>query len=202
MNHEQSLILRRAVEFAVREAAWEAQSKDTRQVLSENKAGRWYQGAWGQIPMGLARSISDRITGAGDWDGREYVAIPPLSCGTSFCIAGNITQMAGAKFVLPTDYLTSSYGDDEEVSVDYCVPAGSDTIRGIEDYALEVLGFDDIDDMNGLFGGSNRLRDVVTYANEMLARYEHEQIEVDFEALKVLNPVPRANVPTKVEANA
>lgn len=200
MNINQAHTLRRAVEFAVREAAWEAQSKPTTEVLSENKAGRWNQGAWGTVSISALRSLTERFRGTNPYGTeQDWVPVPPLSCGTSFCIAGNITQMAGAQFIIPDRYLGPdyNYADDTEINVDYCVPFGEDRIVGVEEYALEVLGME-LSDMNDLFGGSNTIERVVDQANELLEQYGHEEIVFDREEIKVLNPLPRLNVPTKV----
>lgn len=198
MDTNQAHILRRAVEFAVREAHWEAQGGKGSEVLDSNGAGRWNQGSWGSVEVGVARKITERIDRP-DWDDEQYVPIPPLSCGTSFCIAGNITQVSGASFLIPEKYLDRSsfnYGDEATLAVDYCLTPDGD-VKEVEHYAMEILGMERYD-MNDLFGGSNTIERVVDQANELLEAHGHEQVVFDREQIKVLNPLPRPNVPVKV----
>lgn len=121
---------------------------------------RWDQGEWAR---GAATKRRRKNPDSGETDLVEV----SVSCGTTFCLAGNACHLAGDKFVVP-EY-EAHFG--ESVDVTEVLTAEGD-LRGIEGRATDLLGIKGYE-ARELFDGSNDIDDVREIAASIARRYGH-----------------------------
>lgn len=144
-------LLRDAVEWAEAEA--------------KKKSGKWDQNRWAVGPL-AKRRLRDS----------EGILRPVIkvTCGSSFCLAGNICASEGDRLVV-----SGWRAIDGEVMADYAIPKGSREVKSIRERACELLGVDsvDVEDDDGvhgfhdLFDGDNTIEDVRRIAELLAAEH-------------------------------
>lgn len=159
-------LLRQAVAWAEEEAA------------KEN--GSWNQDSWAQGEVGKQKLK--------DEDGDEWLRVK-VSCGSSYCVAGNICAMQGDRFVVESDKYWNGdpyYEPGDVVDVDYVIPKGSKERIEIQQRALDLLGVSSViyqegngdeydwDTYRDLFDGYNTIEDVREIAEELARRHGME----------------------------
>lgn len=138
-------LLRDAVAWAEREA--------------EKESGNWDQGTWASGVVG-GRVLRDE-------DG-ELRQVLNISCGTSFCVAGNICASVGDRFVVETWEATPG----ETTDVEDVMPKGSKEVYDIENRAVDLLGVSVIlEDGRDLFDGCNTIEEVREIAEAIAAEH-------------------------------
>lgn len=120
----------------------------------DNWGGSWNQGTWFRGKP-TKRALRDE-------HGRARTQVS-VSCGSSFCVAGNICASAGDRFVVGGE--PEAWKDFDTIGVDHVMPVGSKQLIFIEQRATELLGASDHDDnLGSLFGGDNDIQEVVEIA--------------------------------------
>lgn len=124
----------------------------------ENRAGSWNQGNWfyGDATKRILR----------DSYGKE-MRLYSVSCGSSYCVAGNICAAAGDRFVRGADWNR----EGSSSSVDDVMPKGSKAVVRIADRAFELLGVRERDIDVDLFAGYLTIDEVVEKASRIAEQF-------------------------------
>lgn len=131
----------------------------------ENRAGAWSQGSWfyGYATKRILRNSY----------GKE-MRLFSVSCGSSYCVAGNICAAAGDRFVRNAGWVN----EGSSSSVDDVMPKGSKDVVRIADRAFELLGVEERDISRAvhvdLFAGYNTIEEVVAKADAIARHYGYD----------------------------
>jgi len=158
-------LLRKSVDWAKEEA------KQNRGLIPIARAARdkthtWLQGSWGSIKLGRGWKQNIREHNSIGF-GNHVVAIDPMTCGTTGCIAGHICVLNG------DDYLVPRYSDiGEVVNVEYVVDAQGE-VYSIKTRAMQLLGIT-WNEAAPLFEGTNSIDTVERVAQQIAAAHGEE----------------------------
>lgn len=153
MNEEQFLLLQEAVQ-------WAADQHDREWLGMKQKGLYWDQSQWFE---GKLLSRTKKI-------GSTKIHFISVACGSSCCVAGNVTTLVGAKPVLSeVDKDRYSQYHGEHVATGTCLTKDG-RVMEIPLYAIEVLGVTE-QEANSLFSGNNDIDKVIRKATHLARKY-------------------------------
>jgi len=161
-------LLRKAVEWAEEEHARKRRIRKGIRYFLKRGDHTWKQSFWGVARVN-ERTLKEGTTVYSKPHGSKLLAVNPMTCGTTGCIAGHICVIAGDKYLVPTDTR-----DGVEIQVDWVLtPEGE--VRNINSRAIDLLGGDSETEVGDLFSGGNSITKVREIASR-IARDHGEEL--------------------------
>lgn len=126
-------------------------------VAYEASRGKHDQGTWGRF----VGKVKEKF----DWpDNGTFAAV---SCPTSACAAGYTTLAAGAKMLIEFNERTGR----ADSTANFVLTKDGE-VRGISNYAAELLGID-VDESQILFSGSPTSRETLANIDQLICAAKH-----------------------------